>query len=346
LAGGLAVIITLLLIAFKAYPYTYVAVAPGNWTAQETWKGKAPGTNVNAQDITIPEGIQVNLDADVIFSGKENTLTINGSLRGLGKSKLFLNAGTIAGNGSISIYALQFSDNSKSTFTGISSFAILRSTGAGIALAGKNNISDTLDLNEGTVIINQGGEITLLPNALIRVNNGRMEEHGGTFTSDRNYNIMYTGTSKEAGIELNSKNVNNMYVQLSDNSQTLTLNNSGFTVNGNMYFTMGQIELNNTALLVKGDLDMVMGVAFAVNGPYNPVIEGNTFFTSVMTEDEEPAAATEKEVLQVENSAYINVDVYPNPSKDFIWVELSGTSNNYQYEIQSFEGFGYTSTLM
>src|SRR5687768_14131347 len=95
------------------------AVRSGNWSDASTWQGnKAPPGKIVDQDITIPQGITVNLDVDVIFSGEENLLGVDGWLRSITAHDLEIRQGTLAGEGNIEIHRLIFSARGNISFTG------------------------------------------------------------------------------------------------------------------------------------------------------------------------------------------------------------------------------------
>src|SRR5688500_9358465 len=142
------IVLSLLLAVFSFTTVSgLTAVRSGNWSDASTWQGnKAPSAIITDQDITIPQGITVNLDVDVIFSGEENLLGVDGALGNITTHHLEIRQGTLAGEGTIEIYRLVFSARGNITFTGTLRVNILENQGGTLRLGAVTSIIDTLDL--------------------------------------------------------------------------------------------------------------------------------------------------------------------------------------------------------
>jgi hypothetical protein len=246
-------------VAFCSNANAYTAVASGNWSSAATWGGTAPGANVSVQDIVIPSSISVKLDMNVTFTGSLlNSFTVNGTLNNSTDYSLTFAQGALAGTGTISIATVEFQSLATTTFTGTMNVKHLKNSGATLVFTSIANVSDTLNLEAGTLALSSGANISMMTNSTVRVNSGTITISGGNFNTGNNYNVMYVGGSKTAGIELNSSMLKNLYVMLTDNSKTITLANS-LIVSGNSMISAGSIDLGGKQLTFKGDVNMVAG---------------------------------------------------------------------------------------
>ena len=97
------VALALPIFSISAKAITYTAVANGNFNAVATWGGIAPPVISTADLVIIPAGITVTLSADQTFNSTSQ-LTVNGTLTsGVNASALVMTAGTLAGNGVITV---------------------------------------------------------------------------------------------------------------------------------------------------------------------------------------------------------------------------------------------------
>lgn len=256
----------------------FTAVTSGAWSSAATWGGTAPGPNVSGNDIIIPAGITVNLDMDVTFTGLLNNFNVSGSLTGASNGVTMV-SGSLIGNGTLSIMRLQFNSVSTAAFSGTMNVARLVNSSLSLGLVAIANISDSLVLQAGSLMLNTNSNLTMLTGSTIRVNNGTIGIGGGLFSSGNNYNVVYVGTSKTSGIELAGNMLQNVTVNLNSNSETITLNGNTSVAN-NLNLMMGKLNLNGRKLTVSGDLMMSTGTAFISNSSSELEIAGSGTLTS------------------------------------------------------------------
>jgi hypothetical protein len=271
--------VILMLSAFITKTNAFTAVASGDWSNAATWGGLAPGANVLNQDIIIPSGISVNLDMDVTFTGLLNTFSVDGSLTGT--NGLLMDQGSMSGSGMVDISWITFNALSTTSFSGTLTADKIKNAGATLILTAIVNVSDTLNLDAGSILLNAGANVTPMAGSTIRVNNGSMTIGGGVFNTSANYDLVYVGTSKTTGIELNTTMLNNLYVMLNDNAQVLTLGGN-IVVNGNMEQPMGTVDLSGRTLTLKGDLLSSAGAMMTTNTTSNIFIEGTNTVSSAL----------------------------------------------------------------
>jgi len=269
------------LILYSSTLRAYTAVASGNWSNSATWGGTAPGATVSNQDIVIPYGITVGLDMDVSFSGLSNSFTVDGSIANAGTTGITLVQGTFSGSGSVAAHRVTFSSLAAVTFSGNMNLNVLVNEGAAVALGAVVTITDTLNLDAGSILLNTGGNMVLQTNSTVRVNNGSLSIHGGVFNNTNSYNVVYVGASKTTGIELNTLTLGQLYINLSDNTQTLTLGND-LLVNGALSVSAGAFDFSGRQLTLRSDLVMGKGTAFTSNTSSQLIIESDGMITSAL----------------------------------------------------------------
>ncbi|MFI5151318.1 MAG: T9SS type A sorting domain-containing protein [Bacteroidia bacterium] len=242
---------------------SYTAVASGNWSSSATWGGTSPGSNVSGQDIVIPNGITVGLDIDVVFSGISNSFTVNGNLANGGMTGVTITQGSLAGSGSVTINRLTFTSlGNAAAFTGNMSLSLFENRGATLTLAAMISVTDTLNMDAGSMLLNAGANLILQANSTVLVNNGSLSVHGGVFNNIYAYNVVYTGSSKATGIELNTLFLNRLYIRMSDNTQTLTLGND-LLVSGALSLSTGIFDFSGQKLTLLSYLNTGAGASLA-----------------------------------------------------------------------------------
>ena len=270
----------------------FTAVTSGNWSSAATWGGIAPGNNVSSADIIIPSGITVTLDADVTFSGLLNQFQVNGTLSSSSMNKLTLTLGVLSGAGNISIHKVVFANIATATFAGTMAVDELHNSTSSLAFVATANVADSLVLETGSLMLNTNSNLSMMSNGTIRVNSGSLGISGGVFTSSNSYNVMYVGGSKTSGIELGGSGVQNVYVDMSSNTASLSLS-SDYTVSSTMNVNKGQVNLNGRKLTLNGDLVMGLGAAFKSNTTSSLSIEGSGALTSGLAFDGSTSAISE-----------------------------------------------------
>jgi len=239
----------------------FTAVTSGAWSSAATWGGVAPGSTVSNQDIIIPSGITVNLDMDVTFTGLINNFTVDGTLNSTTNNQLIMDIGAFSGNGNVDIQRLQFNLLATSGFTGTLTLNELINNGALLTFTSTATVSDTLNLKSGSITLSTGSNLAVQANSTVRRDAGSIIIGGGIFNSASNYHVLYVGTSKTSGIEVNSLTIQNVYLQMNDNTQTVTLG-SDLIVNGTLQMNMGTLDISSSELHINGNLNVVSGSMF------------------------------------------------------------------------------------
>jgi hypothetical protein len=277
------------LVAMSTNLFAFTAVTSGAWTSATTWGGLAPGSTVSNQDIIIPSGITVDLDVDVDFSGLLNTFDVDGTLENTANHSVTISTGTFTGSGMIDIDRLTFDGILvTSTFNGTLTLNTLRNNGPAITLTGNSTVADSLLLDAGSTILGTGGNLTMEANAVVRVDDGTLTSTGGLFNTGNGYHVWYVGTSKTTGLEVNSSNLQDLHVNLDNNTSTLTQGLNQLRVNGTLHLTMGEYAINGNELILEGDLNMSNNSTIVSTATSDLTIEG----TGAMTDDIEFATGS------------------------------------------------------
>lgn len=268
---GLVVLVLMTISTNKLLAFT--AVTDGDWTDPLTWGGVAPSGNVSNQDIIIPSGIDVNMNTDVTFSGLLNSFTVDGTLTSSTNSELDIQVGTFNGSGDIDIQRIVFSGLLVSySYTGDMTVNTFRNSGSVIAFTSQVTVTDSLHLDDGTLTLNTGANLTLNSNAKVVRNDGSLATTGGIFNSGGAYHVHYIGGSKTTGIEINSLNMQNADISLDDNSSVLTLG-SDLMVHGNLQLNMGTLNVGANDLEIHGNMNIQGGAALTSTAASNIRIE-------------------------------------------------------------------------
>lgn len=261
------------LIATTADLRAFTAVTSGSWSNAATWGGVGPGSSVVNQDIIIPSGISVNMDTDVTFNGVANTFSVTGTLNSPGNFNLHMTAGTLAGSGTVDVRRLRLSTAAVYSFSGTAFLDVLQNMGAVINISSTVMIADTLDLEQGTVMIGSGGDLHLLSNSNVRVNNGTLSNTGGNLVTGVPYDVWYVGITKFTGEELNSASVRDVNIMLNSNAEDVMMSGN-LTVNGDLNMVTGHLALNGKRLHLNGDLIRNSGAIFEAGGASDLVVAG------------------------------------------------------------------------
>lgn len=277
-----AVIALGLFCSFTASAFT--AVTSGNWSSAATWGGIAPTATVSNQDIIIPSGITVTLDTDATFSGLLNSFSVNGTLSNTSNNGITITQGALSGNGTISVNRITFTTLGTCSFSGNLSVKRFINSTAILALTAIVDVADTLDLDGGNVLLNTNANLTMLANSTVKVNNGSATVAGGIFNSGNAYNVMYVGTSKTTGIELNTVTLQHLHLNMNNNNQTVTLNNN-IIVNGDVVSNSGKLTLNGKHLTTKGNITMGSGSTINSNASSMMTVEGSGSLSGMLMFD-------------------------------------------------------------
>lgn len=276
----LKVMIVAGLIALSADLRAFTAVTSGLWSNAATWGGVGPGASVSNQDIIIPSGITVDLDMDVTFNGLSNSFWVTGMLMNTNNHMVNVVTGTVTGSGTVDIHKLVLGAlSSFVSVTGPLTLDVLRNEGTAMNLMSAVVINDTLDLEQGAVVIGSGSSLQFMLNDVVRVNSGVLVNNGGVMITGAYYDVWYVGISKIASEELNSGYVRDVNILLNSNAETVTLNDN-VIVNGVLNMVAGHVALNGNRLRLNGDLAANSGAMFESSGASDLVIDGTGNLTS------------------------------------------------------------------
>nr|WP_294862308.1 T9SS type A sorting domain-containing protein [uncultured Fluviicola sp.] len=251
----------------------FTAVTNGNWTDPLTWGGVAPSGNVSNQDIIIPSGIDVNLDTDVTFSGLLNSFTVDGTLSSSGNKQLAIQSGTFSGSGDVDIQRIEFSGLlTTCTHTGDMTVHSFVNSGSLLTLALQLTVSDTLNLDGGSLTLNTGSNLMMNTNSTIVRNGGSLATSGGVFNSGGAYHVRYIGGAKTTGIEINSSNLQNTDVSMDDNTTILTMG-SDLQIHGNLQLNTGILSVGANDLEILGNMNIQSGAALTTAATSNLTIQ-------------------------------------------------------------------------
>lgn len=252
-------------VVLTSHAFAFTAVTSGLWSNAATWGGVGPGSTVTANDIIIPTGISVDMDVNVSFTGAANQFSVNGTLNStLGRS-LSITAGALSGSGAINIGSLNLTSALATySFTGQVDVAVFSNQGATVPLASTLNVSDSLDLASGSILLNAGGILNMSLDASINVNSGTLVAGSGLFMATQPYDVYYVGATKTTGLELNSAALRNVNVMLSSNAEDLIINNT-VSINGTLDLASGHISMTGSTLNLKGEYMGGAGAMFETN---------------------------------------------------------------------------------
>ena len=257
----LGFMVAILSTIFTNKALAYTAVANGDWTSAATWGGVAPSGNVSNQDIIIPSGIEVNLNTDVTFSGLLNSFTVDGTLTSSTNNWLSIEMGTFNGSGDVDVHRIMFSGILTSyTHSGDLTANTFMNSGAVLVMASQVSVADSLILDDGSLTLNTGSNLSLDEDAVIVRNDGTLATSGGVFNASGIYHVRYTGGSKTTGIEINSMTLENVDLNMDDNNAVLTMG-SDLTVNGDLKVNMGILNVAANDLEIYGSMNIQTGAA-------------------------------------------------------------------------------------
>ena len=253
--------------------WAFTATTNGDWSDAATWGGTAPSGNVSNQDIIIPSGIEVNMDIDVTFSGLLNNFTVDGSLTSTTNNQLSIQSGTFGGSGDIDIHRIAFSGLlTNYTHSGDLMVHTFVNTGAVLNIGSQMKVSDTLNLDGGTLTLATGSNLTIDTNAMIVRNDGSLATSGGVFSSGGGYHVQYVGGAKTTGIEINSLTLQDADISLDDNTTILTLG-SNLMVNGNLQLNSGIVSVGANNLEIHGTMSQQPGTALTTVATSKVIIQ-------------------------------------------------------------------------
>jgi len=261
---------------------TYTAVTSGAWSSATTWGGVAPGTSIGTFDnVVINAGVTVTLDNDVEFSGLLTSLQVNGTLES-SDYLLDINNGVLSGNGTLNLENLRFGTGGTMTFTGTSSIDKLWSSSIAFDLVGHLDVNDSLFLDGGTFNLASGGALAFMSGSVVRIDDGALTISSGVLTNTNNYSVVYVGSDKNAGLELAGNGLTDVWVDLDDNNQSLSIVGN-MTIHGTLHHNHGTIDLNGGSLTLMGDYHAMGGAEFMGSASSDlTIMHGSSLSNSLM----------------------------------------------------------------
>lgn len=273
----------LMMCSAASYAATITATVSGNWSNAATWSGGTPGTSITVDNVVIPSGITVTLDADVQFSGLLSSLSVNGSLNSTTSNSLTITSfSNLSGSGALNLRYLELGAAGGMSFSGTATVYRFVTSATSLNLASQITLMDTLHLKAGSLSLGTGSNLMLSSNSNIKVEDGSISTGGGLFTGTNSYNVLYVGSSKTTGIEMNGAGFNDFKVQLSGSNQNLSLG-SNTTVNGTLSHMMGNLVLNGKTLTIKGNYTTANNGGISGSASSNLVIQTSSALSAALS---------------------------------------------------------------
>jgi len=270
-----------ILFSGNAHAATYTAISSGVWSNSSIWSGgTAPGTTLGLLDqVIINNGVTVTLDQDVSFNFG-STMQVDGSLiSGSNENMLTVMLANISGSGSLDLKRLRFETGGTMTFSGTADVQKMWTSALSLQLASEFNLHDSLFLDAGTLNLASGSDFTLMSGSVLRIDNGLFTASQGVFNSANPYEIHYVGTDKAVGIELSGSSISDIYVDLDDNDQELSIAGN-VTWNGDIHHNSGMINLNGGSLTITGNYEAESGAMFMGSATSNLTISSSAVMSS------------------------------------------------------------------
>ena len=287
---------------------TFTATSSGTWSSASTWEGGvSPGGSIGLLDnVIINEGVTVTLDIDVEFTGLITGLEVNGTLMTTSDYMLDMNSAGLSGSGTLDLHSLRFGPTASMAFTGTANVDKLWNNSVALNVASEMDINDTLYLQNGAFNLATGGSLTLTSGMVIHVNDGTMAATGGMLNSDNDYSVMYIGTDKNTGLELSGSGLTDVWVDLDDNNQALSLTGD-VTLEGTLHHQQGRLHLNGGELTLKDDYIATGGAVIVGTGTSSLHIQHANSLTSNLVFDETTDALNDLTIDIEDENGHVNL---------------------------------------
>ncbi len=261
-----ATILNILCLSFyNTQAATYTAISSGNFSSSATWAGSlVPPTSISGDIIVIPNGININMNQDLVLQSA-SSITVNGSLTGATGKFLFIGSSSLGGNGTIDVDSFSADFTSGFSFTGNLSAGVFYSTNAMINAAATVLIKNSLLLSGGITTIAQGN-LNFSPNATIKLSGGTLSVIGGGAANlNTAYNVVYKNVAPIPGIELTGSGLTDLTIDIPATSKLMLSNN--LSVNGMLSINSGILDLNSHDLTLDTNADFFASGA-GMSGAY------------------------------------------------------------------------------
>lgn len=235
----------------------YTAIASGNFSSSASWQnGIVPPSLLGVDNITIPNGVTINLDQDVLISNSGTLLTVNGTLTGGVGNYLAYTTGSLAGSGTISVDSISTGFSTGFLFTGDIIVDHYTSLNSNITAAADVTVNQTLELVDGT-FTTATGSLTMGNNATIIIKDGTLALSSSQVNLTNTYNVSYeagTNSTVNAGIELDGSGLADVMINVgSSNSVFLS---KDLSLNGTLTLSSGNLTLNNNDITFNASADL------------------------------------------------------------------------------------------
>ena len=274
-----ATLLTMVLVfgaGFASMAATFTATTSGNWSSATTWGATGPGFNITDADIvTVPVGVNVTLDADLIINNASAGLSIAGTLTGATTS-LALTAGTLSGTltGTVTLSSLTVGATGWITSLGPINVGTFANSQATLALGAVVTVTNTLALNAGGLQLNTGGAIDLANNATLNMAGGSYSiVGGGLLTLAGTFNLLYSGSATAIGLETALAGLQNVTINLLSASSQLELS-SNLSVLGTLSIQQGVLNLNGNSLTINGGINTASAGSILGSATSNIIVNG------------------------------------------------------------------------
>jgi len=276
MTGLVGPLVALLLMPAVSQSAVFTATSSGSWSSSATWGGSAPGNNITVDQIIIPAGIQVLMDADVVVNGALSGIQVDGALQG-GAYVLTVVNGSVTGIGQMVVSQLVLNASASMAFSGSVSAGSMVNNGAALALAAAATVQNQLQLNGGAVIIGSGS-LALGSGTQIVVNGGSMSLNGGVFLATQGYSVIYQGSGTSMGIEVSGAGLTEIEISLANPSQQVSMSGD-LTLNGNLTINQGTLVIGGNSLTVNGILDVSGSGSLQTSGSSQLHVSANSMGT-------------------------------------------------------------------
>ncbi len=233
------------------YAATFTATTSGKFSNTSTWAGGVVPATIDLLDnIVIQSGVTVNMDNSVVLNGAAAQLDVEGTLNTTNNSSLKLNMGTLTGAGTLALQAVDLNLGSAITFTGSLTMDTLNAA-IGFTSTAHIVVNKSLNLITGVLSLATGGGLSVSNNGTIVISGGSLSAAAGSsLILSGSYNVVYTGSSSLAGVELSGSGLNNLTINV--NALSAVTLASDLTVAGTLSLTNGTLVLAGHNLTVNG----------------------------------------------------------------------------------------------
>lgn len=149
-------------------------------------------------------------------------------------------------------------------------------------LTGNLIVTDSVFMRDGTLRLMSGSTFTMGAGSVVYVEDGSFMVTGGTFDGALSYDVVYSGASHVAGVELSGAGLNNLTFDLFSGGNVVTLS-TNCTVNGAFDLQRGRLDLDVFSLELAGTWNQesttaILGSSTAVLHLHMTSVAGDTLW--------------------------------------------------------------------